>query len=462
MLLILAIFTRIFGIEFQSLWIDEGSTYYYAHYTWEQFSAIREPNSPIYYMMEGVALDIFGHSEFALRAFSAIAGVITIIMAFLVTEKMFKNWRFATLVATLFLICTFCLEYAQEARGYALVLMLFLFQLYVLLYALETKKYVYWILLAILSAASFAMQYIAVLASITLYCYAFYVYYDDIKQKNFNGLKRILISGIILLVLTFPLWNFAIDAILNNGSNGHWEWCMQGPIYTAEVFYKFFNRIPILAIVMFLLMIKGAIYCYKTYRKEFILMMWIMLLPLGLTTILSIFFNITPRYIIWSIPSYLILLAFSFYGWGTDKETLKGANTTAVVSIILIAGISLPLYYMVDTKPDFRGAGEALGEYAEEGDILVYNPPSRNAIYATLSFYWVPEDHGVEAIGYESLQQLKDLSNTPGIGKIYVLFDKDHEPYDYMYSHQTETCKLFYKGYMMDIFVITGPMALNE
>ena len=63
-LLVLGLITRFFGIEYQSLWIDEGSTYYFYHDTFEQIMNAREPNSPFYYMMEGAFLDILGHSEF--------------------------------------------------------------------------------------------------------------------------------------------------------------------------------------------------------------------------------------------------------------------------------------------------------------------------------------------------------------------------------------------------------------
>ena len=55
-LLALGLLTRFFGIDHQSIWIDEGSTFYFSHYTWDQFATADEPNPPIYYMMEGLFL----------------------------------------------------------------------------------------------------------------------------------------------------------------------------------------------------------------------------------------------------------------------------------------------------------------------------------------------------------------------------------------------------------------------
>ena len=42
-LLALGLLTRFFGIDHQSIWIDEGSTFYFSHYTWDQFATPTNP-----------------------------------------------------------------------------------------------------------------------------------------------------------------------------------------------------------------------------------------------------------------------------------------------------------------------------------------------------------------------------------------------------------------------------------
>ncbi len=77
-LLVLGLFTRFFGIGYQSIWIDEGSTFYYSRFTFSELMSIIEPNSPVYHAMEGFFITLLGQTEFGLRFISALAGALTV------------------------------------------------------------------------------------------------------------------------------------------------------------------------------------------------------------------------------------------------------------------------------------------------------------------------------------------------------------------------------------------------
>ena len=77
--LLLATAVRLTGIEQQSLWFDEGWSAYAA----QQPSVIDAANAdattpPLYYVLLNIAARGFGTSEFGLRVFSLLAGLLTI------------------------------------------------------------------------------------------------------------------------------------------------------------------------------------------------------------------------------------------------------------------------------------------------------------------------------------------------------------------------------------------------
>ncbi|HDQ72513.1 MAG TPA: hypothetical protein ENN19_10505 [Chloroflexi bacterium] len=129
-LLLLAFFLRFYRLDAQSFWNDEGNS-------------ARIAERPIRLILEGAAGDIHppgyylllhywraavGHSEFALRALSAMCGVIMVAFTYLLGHRLFESPTGPTPGPTPGLVAAFlgaisplAVYYAQEARMYALL-----------------------------------------------------------------------------------------------------------------------------------------------------------------------------------------------------------------------------------------------------------------------------------------------------------------------------------------------------
>ncbi len=116
---------RVVDLGSKSFWLDEGSTFVIVHRDWVSFWHLlwsHEANMAVYYVLMRIWLHL-GTSEFAIRSFSAITGIATIPVIYLLGTRLFDR-RVGLLSALLLAVQTAHVEYSQEARGYSLVVLL--------------------------------------------------------------------------------------------------------------------------------------------------------------------------------------------------------------------------------------------------------------------------------------------------------------------------------------------------
>lgn len=122
LIVLFAAYLRFHNLETQSLWNDEGNAYVQATRSLADIAAnaARDIHPPGYYWLLAIWRQLTGDGEFALRALSALAGVLTVAFTYALGRRLFGV--FAGLVAALFVtLNTFQVYYAQEARMYALL-----------------------------------------------------------------------------------------------------------------------------------------------------------------------------------------------------------------------------------------------------------------------------------------------------------------------------------------------------
>ena len=150
-----ASYFRFYNINAESLWIDELFTAYETHLDMSileslQASWISKVNAipPFYFYIIQIWTRFFGLSEFILRSFSAICGVLSIYVFYLLA-KQFIDKQFALIASTFLTISNFHIYYSQEARPYTLYLFLsilsFLF-LYKFHYSNKLKYITFYVL----------------------------------------------------------------------------------------------------------------------------------------------------------------------------------------------------------------------------------------------------------------------------------------------------------------------------
>ena len=118
---------RLYHLDLQSLWLDEAFSFHVASHN-DIFALLsqvtREDNHPpLYYIILGSWISLAGHSEFAGRFVSVMAGTLSIPLMAKFGASLFGR-RTGYVAAGLLAVSPFHLWYSQEARMYALVCLL--------------------------------------------------------------------------------------------------------------------------------------------------------------------------------------------------------------------------------------------------------------------------------------------------------------------------------------------------
>jgi mannosyltransferase len=120
-----AIFLRFYHISYLSLWNDEAFSAFYwktgLAFMWTEGLRL-ESSPPLYYMIVGVWVHLFGDSETALRSLSAVSSIFAVGLVYMLARTLLGR-KPALAAALLFAASATAIYYAQEARPYALLLL---------------------------------------------------------------------------------------------------------------------------------------------------------------------------------------------------------------------------------------------------------------------------------------------------------------------------------------------------
>jgi 4-amino-4-deoxy-L-arabinose transferase-like glycosyltransferase len=161
--LLLVFFLRCYRLDAQSFWNDEGNSARIAERTPGLIveGAAGDIHPPGYYLLLHYWRALFGQSEFALRALSVVAGLVTVVFTYLPGRHLF-NEATGLMAAFLGAMSPFAIYYSQEARMYALLAALSAASTYLLLRLIQKPGFFRktWFLAYVLtSAAGLYTQY---------------------------------------------------------------------------------------------------------------------------------------------------------------------------------------------------------------------------------------------------------------------------------------------------------------
>ncbi|WP_118182445.1 glycosyltransferase family 39 protein [Paraburkholderia phosphatilytica] len=116
-----AIFLRVFHLDYLSLWNDEIFSRYYYDLFGAKFLVTTgltiEPTPPLYYFLLEPWMAAFGHSESAMRSLSVVASLIALPLVYAVARDL-SNRAIALTAAALFAVSPMAVYFSQEARVY--------------------------------------------------------------------------------------------------------------------------------------------------------------------------------------------------------------------------------------------------------------------------------------------------------------------------------------------------------
>lgn len=170
-LFLLALLVRLYRLDAQSLWLDEGSSWELSRAGWAGLlGELFNPNAayPLYHLLLKAWMALFGDSEWALRLPSALAGALAVVAVYgagveleraeRAAERQSQNvnqvsW-YGLAAALITLGAPYSIWYGQEAKVYGLLLFVAALLIWALLRALRVNSWRNWLLLAVVALAA--------------------------------------------------------------------------------------------------------------------------------------------------------------------------------------------------------------------------------------------------------------------------------------------------------------------
>ncbi|MBI3537456.1 MAG: glycosyltransferase family 39 protein, partial [Chloroflexi bacterium] len=117
--LLAAFFLRVYRLDAQSLWNDEGTSIALASLNLDAIinGAARDIHPPLYYFLLHFWIALVGNSEFAARFLSVGAGVLVVVVTFRLARKLFAE-KVGSIAAFLAALSPLLIYYSQETRMY--------------------------------------------------------------------------------------------------------------------------------------------------------------------------------------------------------------------------------------------------------------------------------------------------------------------------------------------------------
>ena len=292
----------------QSIWFDESYTAYLIRF---DFGSIlkytaADVHPPLYYFLLKVWSMVFGYSDFALRAMSAMFGALAILFAFLWLK--YKYGKTAAILGSLFLaLSPNFIRYGEEMRMYTLVAAIVFAATYFLQLAIDNKSRKWWIIYAALVALGMYTHYFTAFAWMAHVIYLIVIY----KKEFFT--KKIFAWYLLSVVFYLP-W---LPGFLKQSSTvqgGFWIGAASvskvANFFTETALYERASGTSNWLLVLFIAVSILFIYLTVRYYKQLKMLLCMTLVPIigliliSMPPLKSMF---VPRYLLYSMGAIAMM-----------------------------------------------------------------------------------------------------------------------------------------------------------
>ncbi len=179
LLALLALFLRLLNLGGMSIWGDEAFSIMVAKKSAPEIvkyitsPQVVEVHPPFYYLLLHCWISLFGHGYVAARLLSAICGVLSVLLLYILGKKIANRW--IGMLAGIFLcISPFHTWYSQEARMYSICAMLCLAAAIFYFMAVKSARYCHYLAYLLFAIAAIYTHYFAILFIVSLFLYSFW------------------------------------------------------------------------------------------------------------------------------------------------------------------------------------------------------------------------------------------------------------------------------------------------
>lgn len=382
---------RFVGLGKESIWLDEATSILIARLNLSSVVAwaAGDIHPPIYYLVLHFWLR-FGESEFAVRALSAVLGVLTVVVTYALAQELFGP-RVGAYAALLLALSPLHIAYSQEVRMYAMVTAWSLLASYLLLLALRRQHWQYWLGYVICAALSLYTHYFALF--VLLFQGLFIIGWAWRNRVDKRQLWFSLLALCAIAVVFLP-WSPILYHQATTGGGGWVEKSVGRPSWRSLVdtwvqFSIGLDRQPYppwlrrLAYALFGLCLLSGVWALAPSRtgasqartegapREGVLFCLLyVIVPLFTVWLLSqVKPMYTVRYLLPFLPAYCILVA-----QGAHNLPWHWARTFAVVSLTAILLVGDYGAWRTARNADWRDASALVLGQAQPGDVVLFSP----------------------------------------------------------------------------------------
>ncbi len=425
-LTLIGILLRFSNLGFNSLWLDEASTYTFATLSipgiWGATTG-GEFNPPLFYWTEHVML-IFGNSEVVLRFIPALLGVLTIPLVYCIGRE-FCDRNVGIIAAAGIAFSPFLIFYSQEARAYSMMLFFIAAAMVFFLKALKSDDLKEWALFGILSALAFWSHFYAAVLIGALVLYALYERLPKIRA-DISSLRSMAAGIAVLAVLSLPLLMIILPLFARRTAGGP-TFGYQGIMLIAETFRQVLTSplsLPgsdLIFLVLLVLFVVGVIQAFLIDRNKGVFLVSLTVLTFVISFILSYRIPMMPRYLIFLSIILWIGVALAY------KPVFSLIANPGVVYgfILLLFVMSIPFLavnYTTYTKEDWRGVSGDIVKWTNDGDYVAVLP---GYILQPLNYYYSNTTDRTILVGLSTAEELDDLSLQKGNATAYYIVTGD-------------------------------------
>jgi len=385
---ILGLGLRLYRLDGQSLWYDEGFSVYLARMDLAEITArtAADIQPPLYYYLLHGWIQFFGDDEWGLRSLSVLFGTLSIPLIYGVGWQLFRSRLAGVLAALLLAVSPLQVWYGQETRMYTLLVFLSLSSSLFLLLVVNTKRRwaipVLWVAYTLCSVVALYTHYFAffVLAFQGVYVLLIWL------VRGFRPMHFLwggLASGVAVILLYVPWLPYLANRY--GADVSYWPGQLKIDEVLGDVGLSFVGgesvseSIGILlaigygAVLLLCLLALFARAAEDTKHTPKYMDSWLppqydsllflllyLLLPLAL--ILAVSYNapkFNARYVMVSYPALLLIVAGGMTAlWERRTGSLGRAlcQPLAALALVFVLGVSAYANYNAFTNPDFARA----------------------------------------------------------------------------------------------------------
>lgn len=372
LLTLTGLFLRIYNLGYNSLWLDEATTYFTSIESFGEIwqSGISQFSPPLFLWVEHGIL-ILGNSEFILRIIPALLGVLTIPLFYLVGKE-FCDRNAGLIAAAACSVSPFLIFYSQEARAYAMLLFFMALATLFFLKALKSDRLIHFVLFGIFSALALWTHYYAIVMIAALVVYALLEWLPKIRS-HIHSLKLLSAGIVTFVILSSPLLLFSLQLFITRTGSAP-TYGIQGLNLILETFVQMSGfGVNIAVFVMIVLFIVGIIQAFRSEVNKGVFLVLLTVLIFGISYLLSFKMPMIPRYLISLSIVFFMGIALSyrlFYSFWRSKAVVYGL----IVLLVIISIPTLTGYYSGYSKEDWKGFSTALQQKSMPGDIIISVP----------------------------------------------------------------------------------------